>query len=134
MSTETRWRQRYANFQKALAQLEIAVDIDEYNDLEREGMIQRFEYTIELGWKTLQDLLAAKGYEEVKGPKPVIKQAFQDGYIIDGDAWLEMWDSRTKANHTYDEETAIEIADKIKNEYYFLLDDLDKKLAKETEE
>ena len=134
MSTETRWKQRYANFQKAFLQLDKAVDIDEYNDLEREGLIQRFEYTIELAWKTLQDLLAAKGYEDVKGPKPVIKQAFQDGYLLDGDAWLDMWESRLKSSHTYDEDTAIEIADKIKNTYYFLLDDLDKKLAKETTE
>lgn len=134
MSTETRWRQRYANFQKAFLQLDKAVDIDEYNDLEREGLIQRFEYTIELAWKTLQDLLAAKGYEDVKGPKPVIRQAFQDGYLLDGEAWLDMWESRLKSSHTYDEDTAIEIADKIKNTYYFLLDDLDKKLAKETTE
>jgi nucleotidyltransferase substrate binding protein (TIGR01987 family) len=132
MSTETRWRQRYANFQKAFLQLDKAVDINEYNDLEREGLIQRFEYTIELAWKTLQDLLAAKGYEDVKGPKPVIRQAFQDGYLLDGDAWLDMWESRLKSSHTYDEDTAIEIAENIKNTYYFLLDDLDKKLAKET--
>ncbi len=134
MSTDTRWRQRYANFQKALLQLDKAVEMDEYTDLEREGLIQRFEYTIELAWKTLQDLLSAKGYEDVKGPKPVIRQAFKDGYIFDGDAWLAMWDNRTLANHTYDEDTAIEVADKIKSEYYYLLDELDKRLAKETEE
>lgn len=134
MSTETRWRQRYANFQKALLQLDKAVDQKKYSDLEREGLIQRFEYTIELAWKTLQDLLGAKGYEDVKGPKPVIRQAFTDGYILDGEAWLEMWDNRILATHTYDEDTALEIAGKIKNTYYFLLDDLDKHLAKETEE
>lgn len=134
MSTATRWRQRYTNFQKALLQLDKAVELDEYTDLEREGMIQRFEYTIELAWKTLQDLLGAKGYEDVKGPKPVIRQAFKDGYILDGAAWLAMWDSRTLANHTYNEETAIEVANKIKSEYYYLLDDLDKRLAKESEE
>lgn len=133
MSTDTRWRQRYANFQKALTQLERAVDMDQYNDLEREGLIQRFEYTIELAWKTLQDLLGAKGYEDIKGPKPVIRQAFNDGYILDGNAWLEMWDGRLLTSHTYDEDTAIELADKIKNKFYFLLDDLDKKLAQEKE-
>ncbi len=57
MSTDTRWRQRYANFQKALNQLEKAVNMKKYTDLEQEGLIQRFEYTIELAWKTLQDLL-----------------------------------------------------------------------------
>lgn len=134
MSTDTRWRQRYANFQKALLQLDKAVDMDEYTDLEREGLIQRFEYTIELAWKTLQDLLGSKGYEDVKGPKPVIRQAFKDGYILDGDGWLEMWDGRLLSSHTYDEDTAIDLAEKITSKFYYLLDDLDKRLAKETEE
>lgn len=133
MSTDTRWRQRYANFQKALLQLDKAVEMEEYTDLEREGLIQRFEYTIELAWKTLQDLLEAKGYEGVKGPKPVIRQAFKDGYILDGDAWLEMWDGRLLTSHTYNEDTAKDLAEKIKNKFYYLLDDLDKRLAKETE-
>lgn len=134
MSTDTRWRQRYANFQKALLQLDKAVAMDEYTDLEREGLIQRFEYTIELAWKTLQDLLGSKGYEDVKGPKPVIRQAFKDGYILDGDGWLEMWDGRLLTSHTYDEGTAINLAQKIISKFYYLLDDLDKRLAKETEE
>jgi nucleotidyltransferase substrate binding protein (TIGR01987 family) len=134
MNTETRWRQRYANFQKALLQLDNAVDMEEYSNLEREGLIQRFEYTIELAWKTLQDLLVSKGYEDIKGPKPVIRQAFKDGYILDGDAWLEMWDARLLTSHTYNEDTAIELAEKIKTKFFYLLDDLDKKLAKEIEE
>jgi len=133
MSTDTRWRQRYVNFQKAMRQLDAAVELEDYTDLEREGLIQRFEYCIELAWKTLQDLLGAKGYD-IKGPVPVIKQAFQDGYLLDGDTWLEMWDSRKLTSHTYNEDTAIEIADKIKNEYYFQLDALDKRLAEEKEE
>lgn len=132
MSANTRWQQRYANFQKALTQLDEAVAMKKYSSLEREGLIQRFEYTIELGWKTLQDLLGAKGYEDVRGPKPVIMQAFADGYI-DGEAWIEMWNSRSLATHTYDEKRAVDIAEKIKAKYYYLLDDLDKRLAKEKE-
>lgn len=49
--------------------------------LEEEGLIQRFEYTFELAWKCLQDLLAERGYANVRGPGPVIEQAFQDGII-----------------------------------------------------
>ncbi len=49
--------------------------------LEEEGLIQRFEYTFELAWKCLQDLLAERGYANVRGPRPVIEQAFQDGII-----------------------------------------------------
>lgn len=130
MSMETRWRQRYANFQKAMKQLDSAVKLDEYNNLERQGLIHCFEYTIELAWKTLQDLLEAKGYN-VKGPKPVIKQAFQDGYIVDGDGWIVMLDSRNLITYTYDEDMVIEVSEKIKGNFHQLLDDLNKQLAQE---
>jgi nucleotidyltransferase substrate binding protein (TIGR01987 family) len=127
---ETRWRQRYANFQKAMKQLDSAVKLDEYNNLERQGLIHCFEYTIELAWKTLQDLLEAKGYN-VKEPKPVINQAFQDGYIVDGDGWIVMLDSRNLITYTYDEDMVIEVSEKIKGNFHKLLDDLNKQLAQE---
>ncbi len=130
MSTETRWRQRFSNFQKALLQLEEAVEMEEYSKLERQGLIQCFEYTIELAWKTLQDILQARGYE-VAGPKPVMKQAFQDGWIVDGEGWNDMLDSRQLTSHTYDEETAIKVAYDIREKYFPLLHDLDKRLSQE---
>jgi nucleotidyltransferase substrate binding protein (TIGR01987 family) len=133
MSNETRWRQRYANFQKALTQLEEAVEMEAYSNLEMQGLIQCFEYTIELAWKTLQDIIHAKGYDEISGPKPVIKQAFKDGYITDDEAWLEMWNDRLKTSHTYDQEEAEAIVENIKHTYYFLFDALDKRLATEPE-
>jgi len=129
MSTETRWRQRYANYQKALLQLDEATDLKEYSKLERQGLIQCFEYSVELSWKVLQDLLKARGYD-VSGPKPVIRQAFDDGLITDGNEWIKMLDSRNETSHGYDEEIALEISEKIKNIFYPMLDELDKTLAK----
>jgi len=133
MSNDIRWKQRYANFQKALLQLEEAVDMDEYSKLEMQGLIQCFEYTIELAWKTLQDIIHSKGYDEINGPKPVIRQAFKEGYITDDEAWLNMWNDRLKTSHTYDETEAKEIVDKVKETYFQLFDDLDKRLAAEPE-
>ena len=133
MSNDIRWKQRYANFRKALLQLEEAVELEEYSKLEMQGLIQCFEYTVELAWKTLQDIIHAKGYEEINGPKPVIKQAFKEGYITDDEAWLKMWDDRLKTSHTYDETEAKEIVDKVKASYFQLFDDLDKRLAAEPE-
>lgn len=60
---------------------------NELSELEQEGLIQRFEYTHELAWKTLQDLFKEKGYEDAVGPNPVLKRAFSDGFITDGEGW-----------------------------------------------
>ena len=74
---DIRWIQRFSNFKKALEKLRDAIDdYDEetMSDLEKEGVIQRFEYTFELSWKTLQDFLAYQGYVDVKGPNYVLNR------------------------------------------------------------
>ena len=82
---DIRWKQRFSNYKDALQQLQDAVDL--YNDreltnLEKQGLIQSFEFTYELGWKTLQDYLReVGGYTGISGPNSVIEQAFQYGYI-----------------------------------------------------
>jgi nucleotidyltransferase substrate binding protein (TIGR01987 family) len=96
-------------------------------------LIKAFEYTYELAWKTLQDLLKEKGYKDVVGPKPVIEQSFQDGYISNGEAWFRMHESRNLTSHTYNEETADEIVSKILEEYFSLFIELQEKLTNEKE-
>ncbi len=111
--TDIRWKQRFSNYRKALGKLEEAVSknsIDELSELEKEGLIQRFEYTYELAWKTLQDLLREKGYMEIAGPNPVIAQAFQDGYLSDGEIWKNIKTSRELTSHACNPETAEAIA------------------------
>lgn len=56
------WKQRFSNFNKAYIQLERFIDNEDLNEMECLGLIKAFEYTYELAWKTLQDLLAEKGY------------------------------------------------------------------------
>ncbi|CAA9218845.1 MAG: Protein of unknown function DUF86, Caur_2869 group [uncultured Adhaeribacter sp.] len=118
MQPDIRWQQRFSSLQKAFDQLEKAVALTSYSNLEREGLIQRFEYNYELSWKTLQDLLEYKGYPDIKGPRPVIEQAYKDGYIADGLTWMAMKKSREATSHTYDENTARAIEAAIKNEYF----------------
>jgi nucleotidyltransferase substrate binding protein (TIGR01987 family) len=129
---DIRWQQRFHNYKKAIGQLERFVAKENLNEMEEQGLIKSFEYTYELAWKTLQDLLKEKGYKNILGPKPVIEQSFADGYIEDGKAWMRMHNSRNLTSHTYDEESAKEIISGIRTEYYDLLLKIKARLAQES--
>ncbi|GAA4449445.1 nucleotidyltransferase substrate binding protein [Nibrella saemangeumensis] len=119
-NTDVRWIQRFTNYKKALAKLSSVVEktkLDDLSELEKEGLIQRFEYTFELAWKTLQDLLNYKGYKDIAGPNPVLSQALQDGYITDAEQWRMMKKSRELTSHTYNSDTADGISENIFTSY-----------------
>lgn len=132
---DSRWLQRFQNYQRALVRLGQALKttedryVEEFTDLEIQGTIKCFEMVFDLSWKTLQDYLEEQGYD-MKGPKNILEQAFKDNLLKDGDEWGQMLLSRNKAAHAYDEDMAKEIIDKIIKKYYFLLDDLDKVLTR----
>ena len=126
---DIRRKQRFSNFKKALGQLEEAIQMNSQDRLAQEGLIQRFEYTFELAWKCLQDLLQERGLVEVRGPKPVLQQAFQDGLVEDGVLWMEMLRARNEASHLYDEKVFLEIYGKTKDQFLKPLQDLNKKLS-----
>ena len=129
--SDIRWQQRFINFNKAISQLDRFMQEKSLNEMEEQVLIKAFEYTYELSWKTLQDLLKDKGYTDVVGPKPVIEQSFQDGYIVDGKGWMRMHVSRNLTSHTYDEKTAEEIVKSIRTEYFDLLKSLQTRLQEE---
>ncbi len=129
--TDIRWIQRFNNYQKALSQLTRFMQKNELNEMEEQGLIQSFEYTFELAWKTLQDYLEEQGgYLDIKGPRPVLMRAFQDGYLTNGEKWMEMLKDRNRTVHTYDEEIAHQISKAIILDYYKLLFELNEKLSK----
>lgn len=129
--TDLRWIQRFNNYKKAFAQLERIVKMSELNDIEQQGLIKAFEYTYELSWKVLQDLLKERGYTGAPGPRPVIEQSFQDGYISQGVKWLEMLKDRNLTTHTYDEETAKDVVKEIRVTFYPLFLELKERLEQE---
>lgn len=134
MKTDIRWQQRFHSFKKALTKLLEVVEnksLEDLSELEAEGLIQRFEYTYELAWKTLQDLLRYKGYTDIAGPNPVLQQALQDGYINDEDGWRGIKRSRERTSQIYDEATAEEIAKAIFSNYHILFQQLETRLEKE---
>lgn len=129
---EERWKERFENICKALYQLETALQQENFSILEKDGVIQRFEFTMELAWKTMQDILNSRGYADLKGAKPVIKQAFRDGIIKDGQQWINMLEDRNKSTHLYDETLALEIFDKIQLRYLALLADFKTKISNQS--
>lgn len=135
---DTRWIQRYDSYHKACARVlsitQSGHTPDSLSELEQEGLVQRFEYTFELAWKVLQDLLIARGYEFVKGPNGTLAQAFSDGLITNHDGWWHMAKARTITSHTYNEGTASEIVKKIFNDYAPLLMQLDETLGEIAEQ
>lgn len=105
MSIDMRWKQRFQNFEKAFKHLEDASKKTVLTDLEKAGIIQIYEFTFELAWKTLKDYLEEKQVE-AKFPKDVIKEAFKYEIIDDGDVWMDMLEKRNLMSHTYDETNA----------------------------
>lgn len=118
MTKDIRWIQRLDNWTKALTQLTKFMERQELNELEEQGLIQAFEYTHELAWKTQKDFLEAQGATDLFGSKNVAQQAFATGLIDDGDAWMDMIKSRNLTSHTYHEETTKKIVTAIVDHYY----------------
>ena len=120
MTTDIRWKQRFSNYKKALSQLDSAVKLmrqRELSDLEKQGLIQAFEFTYELAWNTLKDYLLWQGIKEITGSRDTIREAFANGLVADGDAWMKMLADRNRTSHTYNEETAREITTNIDQSY-----------------
>jgi len=108
LHVDIRWKQRFANFKKALAQLEEAVSLSkqrELSRLEKQGVIQAFEFTHELAWNVLKDYLDDQGEQNIRGSKDATRAAFKASLITEGTLWMAMIQSRNISSHTYDEET-----------------------------
>lgn len=109
---DIRWLQRLANYNRALHQLESAVRLSKeraLSDLEKQGLIQAFEFTHELAWNVMKDYFTYQGQHLITGSRDAIRAAFNKGLIDEGEAWMNTIKSRNKTSHTYNEETAEEI-------------------------
>lgn len=101
---DVRWKQRFSNFERAFILLREAIELDpnSLSQLEKEGIIQRFEYTFELAWKTLKDKMQHDGVVlEQISPKAVVRQAFSAKYLDTPEIWLKMIGDRNLMSHTY---------------------------------
>ncbi len=110
MSTpDIRWIQRFDNFKRAFARLAAAAELAKQrklSDLEQQGLIHAFEFTHELAWNVLKDYLTAQGIVDLIGSKDATREAFKNGLLADGEAWMDMIKARNLSSHTYQEKIA----------------------------
>jgi len=114
---DIRWKQRFQNFEHVFIFLRKSCELEVYDELQGAGLVQSFEFTFELAWKTLKDYLQNQGLE-VQFPREVIKQAFTAQLIENGTLWIEMLDKRNELTHTYNEEQAKKAVRTIRNNYF----------------
>lgn len=116
---DIRWIQRFDNFKRAFQPLRAAAALAEergLSDLERQGLIQAFEFTHELAWNTLKDFLTARGSSaKLYGSRDATRAAFAAELIADGEAWMRMIEHRNASSHTYNDAVAGEIMEAVRD-------------------
>jgi len=127
MTQDIRWQQRFQNFDRAVVLLRepIERDVTSLSALEKEGTIQRFEFALELAWKTLSDYLEHEGrIVQPITPRNVIKEAFAARILRDGQVWIDMLDHRNLLSHTYDESTFEQAVLALRDRYHPAIEEL----------
>ena len=125
---EIRWKQRFENFDKSYKLLKKYSHKPITTELERAGIIQFFEMTFELAWKTMKDFLEYNGISEnIGSPREILRRAFESHLIEDGEEWINMMLARNSLSHLYNEETSRKIYKEIKENYIKLLEKLNQR-------
>ena len=125
---DIRWKQRFQNLEKAFFRLEDAVKTENPSDLEKAGIIQVYEFTFELAWKTVKDYLE-ENQISVKFPRDTIKEGFRYE-LLNGEIWMDMLEKRNLMSHTYQEETAALAYQLIVSSYFEAIQEVYQKLKR----
>ena len=139
---KARWQQRFENFDKAYLRFAEAVswDVEGATDASssivnavggdknilKETLVKRFELAFELARNVLRDYLLDAGFppNEIRGPKYVIRKSFQEGYISDGEIWMEALDACNEAVHVYREEIMQKVFNFAREKFFPVLRDM----------
>lgn len=117
---DVRWKQRFASYKKAFSQLKEAVELMSQrplSNLEKQGVVQVFEFTHELSWNLMKDFLEDRGNTGLYGSRDATRQAFKYELIVEGEVWMNMIKSRNLTSHTYDETIVDEIIGLVSKQY-----------------
>lgn len=133
-----RWLYRFRNYGRAFSLLREAIDLMEQKEptqLEKEGTVQRFEYTTDLAWKVMKDYLESENlvFEQVT-PRAVIRKAFEAKLLEDGETWMDALDARNKMSHVYDLKSFEGVIKDIRLRYIQAFDALHAKLLEKSME
>ncbi len=115
---DIRWIQRFQNFQKAFLKLKEAMELDNPNELERNGLVQRFEFTLDLSWKVMKDFLEEKGFNFKPSPKDTFRQAQESGYIENAQELIDGLDIRNELSHDYSGEKFKQSEQELRTQVY----------------
>ncbi|HAU0771590.1 TPA: nucleotidyltransferase substrate binding protein [Legionella pneumophila] len=118
---DVRWQQRLNNYARALQQLSLAVNLAQtrpLSDLEKQGLIQTFEFTHELAWNVMKDYFFFQGNSAITGSRDATRESFNKGLIKEGEISMDMIKSRNQTSHTYNQSVADEIVKNIINSYH----------------
>jgi nucleotidyltransferase substrate binding protein (TIGR01987 family) len=121
MTDDIRWKQRFDNYNRALQTLTDAVTLGEqreYTELEKQGVIQGFEFVHELAWNVLKDFLEFEGIQGIVGSRGTVREAFKRGLIVNGELWMDMIAKRNLTSHTYNQALAQELVSVIVGAYH----------------
>lgn len=121
-----RWHYRFDNYRRVFLLLREALELERpLTQLEKEGVIQRFEYTMELAWKTLKDYLEAEGVVLTQvTPRAVLRRGFEAKILERGEIWQQELDARNKISHTYNVEDFEQVIADIRRHYLAALGEL----------
>ena len=120
-----RFEQRFSNFEKAYMRLmEFLKEDTEHDVVSRTALVHAFEFTFELSWKAMKDLLELKDGIEVSGPSTVLQEAYEQKYFKDTGIWAAALYMRNNASHIYNEEVAVEVEKFIRVQFKPLVSDL----------
>lgn len=138
---KARWQQRFEKFDKAYLRFADIIKgglerVSRLSDLEKTGVVKYFEFTFQLAKDVLSDYLLDVGFppNEIRGPKYVIRKSFQEGYISDGEIWMEALDARNEAVHIYREEIMEKVFNYAYNKFFPVLRDMHSYFKQEYDE
>jgi nucleotidyltransferase substrate binding protein (TIGR01987 family) len=125
------WEQRFSGFRKAFTKLtsaisvfeigeEVNLELEEVDDLLKEGFIKRFEFAHELAWNVMKDYAGHQGNHSLKGPEDSTREGVKMGLISDAGEWMAMLSCRKEIAHMYELNTVNELFQKILESYYLL--------------